>query len=73
MIEIPAYLGHADDRQIETFVANQFLQRWQDLLVREIAPKNTKAPDWKSAIRPPQACRQRLKARPVWVRWQVGR
>jgi hypothetical protein len=37
LIKIPTCFGHADDRQIETFIANQPLQRRKDLFVREIA------------------------------------
>lgn len=37
LIEIPARFGHADDRQTESFVTNQSLQRRKYLLVREVA------------------------------------
>ncbi len=37
LIQIPSGLGDADDRDVESFVANQVLQRREDLFVGEIA------------------------------------
>jgi hypothetical protein len=37
LIKIPTCFGHADDWQIETFIANQPLERGEYLFVREIA------------------------------------
>ena len=37
LIQIPSSLRYADDGQSEAFVADQALQRWKNLLVRQIA------------------------------------
>ena len=37
LIEVPAGLGDADDRQVESLIANQPLQSRENLLVRQIA------------------------------------
>ena len=37
LIEIPARLGHADDRHVEVAAFHHRLQRREDLLVRQVA------------------------------------